>query len=158
MPPRPRIPPGDWKLLLGMALVGTPVLLAVLRLAVRRPVPASATPLRPEGPPPRAGRVAAPWLAGAVASVALMVAADHRGMALNVYDVLKPVPQEPKSPSAQETALRAELEALRREARAGRAPLDRYRERRAEVARELGGGAPRPLPPPQPLPPTTGSP
>jgi membrane protease YdiL (CAAX protease family) len=94
--------------------------------------------------PARLYPTAAPWLVGALLSVALLLAVEGRTVALNWFDLGHPLP-----PTATE-AEREELGALRVRARKGQVPVEVYRtEREAVIERHRDGQAPAPeLPPP----------
>ena len=147
----------ELRVLLGMVAVGTPLLIAVLRLA-RNVRPAEEAVPR-SSVRPALGRIATPWILAALASIALLWAVDRRGVALNVYDAGTTVPPASESQTAEEARLRAELRQLRSDARSGRVPMEQYRKRREEIARTLrhaaGPVVPLPLPPTSPTPPTT---
>lgn len=146
----------DWRVLAGMVLVGAPVVLALLRSTIRKAAPSHEEPAPPAGPTPSFGTLAWPWILGGCVSFLLLFAVDRRGVALNVYDQIVPLPPERASDPAETKREREELQKLRSEARAGRVPLDRYVERRRELSRESRPSKLPPAPKPKTLPPTTG--
>ncbi len=88
--------------------------------------------------------VALPWLGAAALSVALLFAVDRRGVMLNVFDTTHPLPGD----RVGAAEAKAELNALRKEARSGAQPVEAYEERRREAisalarAPRVDGGTP----------------
>lgn len=118
---------------LGMGAVGLCIMFGIWRLAQSHPVllDAKVPPAPSVDPPPLRPlhRVAAPWLLGAAAALALLVAVDHRGIRLTTLDVLYPLPDE----SALDARVRSEERALvklRSEVRRGHSPFKEYSRRR----------------------------
>jgi membrane protease YdiL (CAAX protease family) len=66
-----------------------------------------------------------PWITGAAASIALLLAFDFRGVRLNVYDLRHPLKGKHEA-----------LEDLRKKARRGEVPLEEYLQQRAELSRQ----------------------
>ncbi len=131
------------ELVLGGAVVGN-LLLAGLLLAVRRWPTLLAAPVQAEdtpAPSPGVWRVAAPWLLGAVAAMAVLAAVDFNGVVLSVYDSRFPAKSPSRTASDPEKAAWAELTALRKKARAGEVPLDEYFALRRLAAEGEAGSA-----------------
>jgi hypothetical protein len=108
-----------WLAALSMFVVGNLVLLALVRfssgkLQISQP---SALEMAPRRVPLL--RAFAPWALGGLASVAILLAADWRGVALNVIDGVA-------QPSAA-LKKREDLTTLRARARRGEVPLEDYR-------------------------------
>lgn len=81
---------------------------------------------------PSPWRLLIPWLAAAGISLALLVAVDRRGVALNLYDLAYHLPPLEKDAPISERRARDQLQALRARARRGEVPIDEYlRQRRA---------------------------
>jgi len=62
--------------------------------------------------------------------------ADRRGLVLGWYDLTYHLPPLGKSATQQQKVDRERLEALRKQARAGKIPLEAYRALREELFRE----------------------
>jgi hypothetical protein len=137
-----------------VGVVCTLLLLVALYFVGRQQAP---VPEPRELPPVSFPRLALPWVASALAAILLLVGVDRRGVALNVYDAIIPVPSEGKSPIPEELRVRAHLRDVRDDARAGRVPLRNYADERRYTAERLQqlGKLPRP-PEPLVVPPTTG--
>jgi membrane protease YdiL (CAAX protease family) len=78
-----------------------------------------------------------PWLLAAFGSCLLLAAVDHRGIALNMFDmVVTPLPRAARdNPQLQEAIER--MQALRQEARKGHVELKKYFELRKQFSQEL---------------------
>jgi hypothetical protein len=86
------------------------------------------------GTPPPVLRLALPWMAVGGVSVALLLGLDARGVKLNLVDVrgerLEPLPRRTDDPRAR---AREALQSVRRQARRGDIPVERYEEERRAV-------------------------
>lgn len=103
----------DWRLPVLTFVVGNLALFALARFtSVAVEVPARSVPLERRSP----GALMAPWLSLGAASLALLLAFDWRGVALNVID-LRAQPRE---------SLRDATKTIRARARAGELPLSEY--------------------------------
>ncbi len=71
-------------------------------------------------------RAMTPWVGFAVISALSLAALDYRGVVLNVYDLTHRVQALNKHPTPEEETLQAEQDGLRRRARSGEVPLERY--------------------------------
>ena len=131
----------DPRLVLILAAAGWAGLSALLAFARRHPAllgprtHASDVEARETGPIPSLPRLLLPWVVGATVSLGGLVAVDSRGLTLNFYDVLYPLPplEEPAPPALQ--AERKALSAIRRSARRGELPLEAYYEERQRQIR-----------------------
>lgn len=74
--------------------------------------------------------LAAPWLAVALVSLAVLVTFDKRGIQLTLIDARYPIPERV---TVDEPDAVKELKQLRRRARSGEVPLDEYEEKRREL-------------------------
>jgi membrane protease YdiL (CAAX protease family) len=124
-------------LLAALVAGGTPLVLMVARMAAGsarlRP-----SPRLPPGPTPPFHRLAAPWLAGGLASLALLLAVDARGVRLSYYDFwVAPLPMAGEHPPEEEKRQRDALDALRKAARKGDVPLEKYLLERRQLAEWL---------------------
>lgn len=127
-----------WTAVLAFAVVGIPLLAAVL-VAPRRftsllAYPKPATDEATEPPLPLF-RIAAPWIVGAAFSLGLVFALDWRGIQLNWIDMVKqPLEALPKNASESERLSRDALLPVRSKARAGELTIAFYAEQRRKVA------------------------
>lgn len=102
-----------WYVPVAMMLLGNLGLYGLWRM--RSVVPAGDIALiEPSQRPP--GRIIAPWVLAALVSLAVLLAVDFRGVALNLYDATHPAPKST-------TLLAAEL---RKKARSGEVELSEY--------------------------------
>ncbi len=136
-------PPDDtlpsWSAILSVTAFGM-LLLAGLFVLVRQDASILQPAAAPE--PPRQiersswGAVARPWIAGALATLGVLAIVDRRGLVLGWYDLEYRLQPLGKNAPKKQRAERAKLDALRKEARAGKVPLEMYRARREELSRE----------------------
>jgi membrane protease YdiL (CAAX protease family) len=87
-------------------------------------------------PAPSIVRVALPWVLGATLSLGALVLVDMRGIRLNTVDLLHRLPKLPKDAPEELQAERDHLKQLRRDARAGRLPVEAYEEELARQAKK----------------------
>lgn len=125
-------------LLAALVAGGTPMVLALVRMATTS-ARLRASPRLPPRPPPGFPRLAAPWFAAGLASLALLFAVDARGVRLSYYDLwLAPLPAAREHAPEEEQKQRDALDALRKAARKGDVPLEKYLQERRELAKRLG--------------------
>jgi membrane protease YdiL (CAAX protease family) len=133
----------SWSAVLLMAVSGMLLLLSLFAFARAHPSvltvrhPAEVVPLRKQ----RSLRsVVLPWMAAAVASIGVLAMLDHRGIELNIYDLLHQLPRLSKGASEAARREREELRRLRKEARQGTVPLEQYFEERRRLSRRSREG------------------
>jgi membrane protease YdiL (CAAX protease family) len=90
------------------------------------------------------GRAFAPWLLAGSVCVLVWLLADRRGMELGLADMKVEVPDTRADETPDVASARAELKALRKSVRAGKAPLERYLENRQALADTLHRAHPPP--------------
>ncbi len=103
-------------------------------------------------PPVSAKRVYGRWVAGMLASIALLLAVDWREVRLNYFDFVHGLPELPEGAPLAERERRKELEALRVRAERGEAPLEEYFEARKQLSPRRRPELPK-VPPVEPVPP-----
>jgi signal transduction histidine kinase len=133
----------SWGAVLLMAVSGMLLLFSLFAFARARPSvltvrhPAEVVPLREQ----RSLRsMVLPWMAAAVASIGVLAMLDHRGIELNIYDLLHQLPRLSKGASEGARREREELRHLRKEARRGAVPLEQYFEERRRLSRRSREG------------------
>jgi len=124
--PEPRV-------LLLFSAGGLLAFILLLRLALRAQV---APPPPPRRVPLTPGALW-PWPLAALLSVGLTLAADLRGVKLNLIDARVDLPAEHRDADEHEEQLRDELFKLRSRARRGQATLEEYETKRKEAAELL---------------------
>lgn len=127
----------SWTAVLAVALFGLVFLGALVALARRQPsilARAELTPA-PHAEPLRRRSAIRPWAIGALAMLAFVALADRRGLVLGWYDLAYHLPPLGKSASEEQKVERKKLETLRRQARAGKVPIEAYRAFREELFR-----------------------
>lgn len=106
-----------WWVPVGMLLIGNAALWGLVRLSAGRltvPEPMALI----EGPTLPPGRALLPWVAAGLASLALLLAVDRRGVQLNLLDARLQVKESLRK--------RDDVKALRAKVRRGEAPLEEY--------------------------------
>jgi membrane protease YdiL (CAAX protease family) len=131
--------PPSWSTILFVALSGG--LLLVGLIALVRKDPSILQPVAPREPQPEAKpaswrSVARPWIIGGLAMLGFLALADRRGLVLGWYDVEYHLPPLGKLAGEKQKEQRERLERLRKDARAGKVPLESYRALREELSRE----------------------
>jgi len=109
-------------------------------LAACKPEASSPLPPTPPIPPMSRWRILRPWVLAAVGSFVLLVAVDHRGIALNVFDtVMAPLPSPGKLSEllAHGNQEKERMQALRQKAHKGEVELQEYFEFRRQLSLEL---------------------
>jgi membrane protease YdiL (CAAX protease family) len=117
----------DARVLLAMIAVGLPLMWGLVKVAERWP--AVLTPdFRAEDTrkPGDFGRLIGTWAAAAAVAVALLFAADRRGVALNIFDLSHPLKEPKKEDGPQARRQWDELWTLRDQARRGSKKVEEY--------------------------------
>jgi len=125
--------------LLNVALFGLVLLTGLVGLVPTEPSVlqrATLAQLPAETKPIHRGSAVRPWLVGALAMLAFLALADRRGLVLGWYDLAYHLPPLGKSATTQQKVDRERLEALRKQARSGKVPLEAYRALRQELFRQ----------------------
>jgi uncharacterized protein len=125
--------------IIGLAGMGIVVILALLFLVARRFPAVWGRPAAVNSERPRISlaRALAPWLVGASVGLLGWYAIDRRSLELGVADLRVDVPAPRADEPSDAGAARSELEVLRKQVRAGQAPLHEYLERRRALAESL---------------------
>ena len=128
----------SWSAVFTVALFGLAVLAGLVAVARREPSVLARAVVPPgdsltESAPRRSA--VRPWAMGALATLVLFAMADRRGLILGWYDLAYRLPPLGKGASEQQKIERQELDALRKQARAGKVPLEAYRALREELFR-----------------------
>ena len=137
-PPAEDAPP-SWSAILSVSLLGTIATLGLVALVRKDP---SILPRHPPIGPETESRpvslrlAARPWIIAALSMVLFLALADRRGLVLGWYDLSYHLPPLGKSANERQKVERDKLEALRKDARAGKVPLESYRALREELSRE----------------------
>jgi len=129
----------SWRAVFAVALFGLVLLAGLLALARSEPAVLQAARVAKspaETKPMHRGAAVRPWVLGALAMLAFVALADRRGLVLGWYDLAYHLPPLGKSATQQQKVDRERLEALRKEARAGKVPLEAYRALREELFRQ----------------------
>ena len=137
-PPAEDAPP-SWSAILSVSLLGMIALLGLIALVRRDPsILPGHPPIGPETESrPVSLRLAArPWIIAALSMVLFLALADGRGLVLGWYDLSYHLPPLGKSANERQKVERDRLDALRKDARAGKVPLEWYRALREELSRE----------------------
>jgi hypothetical protein len=115
------------------------VVLGLLLTAARRMPGAWGEPMAREVAQPRfpLSRATMPWALAASVSLAIWGLADRRGIELDLVDLRERVPPPRAEEPEWARSRRAELDAMRNEARRGDASVDSYVRARRELARAL---------------------
>jgi membrane protease YdiL (CAAX protease family) len=115
------------------------VVLGLLLAAARRMPQAWGEPMAREVAQPRfpLSRAVMPWALAASVSLAIWGLADRRGIELDLVDLRERVPPPRAEEPEWARSRRARLDAMRKEARRGDAPVDSYVRARRELARAL---------------------
>lgn len=133
--------PPSWSDILSVSALGTVALLGLISLVRTDPsILPSHPPIDPEPERrPSSWRIAArPWIIAALSMVLLLALADRRGLVLGWYDLSYHLPPLGKSANKRQKEERDRLDALRKDARAGKVPLESYRALREELSRDSG--------------------
>ena len=129
----------NWRAVLSIAGLGSVVLVGLIGLVFKDPslLPAHTLPAATLQEKPASWAAATrPWIVGALALLGSFALLDRRGLMLGWYDFEYHLAPLGKSATEQERIEREKLEALRKDARAGKAPLESYRILREELFRE----------------------
>ncbi len=131
--------PPSWRAVLTVSLFGLVLLAGLVALVRSEPsvlqrarlaqLPAETTPMHRRS-------AVRPWVLGALAMLTFLALADRRGLVLGWYDLAYHLPPLGKSATQQQKVERERLEALRKQARAGKVPLEVYRALREELFRQ----------------------
>jgi membrane protease YdiL (CAAX protease family) len=129
----------SWSGILSVSMLGALLLLGLIAWVRQNP---SILPTRPpidpatESSPTSLRTAARPWIIAALSMILLIALADRRGLVLGWYDLSYSLPPLGKSANQRQKVERDQLEALRKDARAGKVPLESYRALREELSRE----------------------
>jgi len=129
----------SWRAVLTVALFGLALLAGLAALVRTEPSvlqPARLARWPAETKPIQRRSEVRPWVLGAISMLVFLALADRRGLVLGWYDLTYHLPPLGKSATQQQKVDRERLEALRKQARAGKIPLEVYRARREELFRE----------------------
>lgn len=125
------------------AALGLLALAALLSALKRRPSLLGRVDASERALPPRGFfTLAAPWIAAAALSLALLFGFDWRGVQLNLYDATHPLPESSKKNRIERKA----LSELRMKARTGLVPVDEYKARRKALIDRRKERPPLPIP------------
>ncbi len=129
----------SWRAASTVALFGLVLLAGLLALVRSEPSVlqrARLSQLPADTRPMHRRSAARPWVLGALAMLTLLALADRRGLVLGWYDLAYHLPPLGKSATQEQKVERERLEALRKQARAGKVPLEAYRALREELFRQ----------------------
>ena len=124
----------DWWVVVIMFMIGNALLAVAIRAG--RSIAAAQPPHITEESASSNLRIVAPWLAGALLSVATIVAVDWRGVQLGLIDATLFVQRPLRSGPVEQKSQWDELMHFRAQARSGEITIDRYRQHRQALHKD----------------------